>query len=133
MTKMSGSSVEISPEAKRVISGLLTPCPKDRLGMAAATPAGGCAEIMRHEWFQGTDWLGLKQKQLPPPWAPRVDLELTSASVPSTTTASTSMAPRIRVVCGDVETAAREYRSSTETDDNSESDEVDSDDEYADF
>lgn len=119
--------------------------------MAAATPAGGCAEIMRHEWFQvrsyesqdftpmiylvckGTDWLGLKQKQLPPPWAPRVDLELTSASVPSTTTASTSMAPRIRVVCGDVETAAREYRSSTETDDNSESDEVDSDDEYADF
>eukprot|EP01048_Picozoa_sp_COSAG05_P031715 COSAG05_NODE_11732_length_499_cov_1.262500_2_plen_72_part_01 len=71
------------------------------------------------------DWSALEQKRLCPPWAPATD-NFTSSKVLSAT--SEQSAPRIRVICGDVATSAREYRTTVESEDDFESDEVDSDD-----
>jgi hypothetical protein len=48
------SHVDISPTAWHIIVKLLDPNPKYRLGMGGVTPADGCAEIMRHAWFEVT-------------------------------------------------------------------------------
>ena len=39
--------------------------------MGAATAAGGCAEILAHEWFAAIDLDAIKRKAIEPPWIPK--------------------------------------------------------------
>jgi serine/threonine protein kinase len=64
-------NIDVSDAAKSVVSQLLARKPEDRLGMGAATAAGGCAEILAHEWFAAIDLDAIKRKAIEPPWIPK--------------------------------------------------------------
>jgi serine/threonine protein kinase len=55
-----------NPLLKDLLGRLLCKDPKGRLG------AGGAAEIRAHGWFFGTNWEGLLQEQVVPPFTPEI-------------------------------------------------------------
>lgn len=59
-------SKKLSPALKDFLDGLLRTNPEERLG------ANGVEEIMKHDFFQGINWLDVKNKTLKPPYVPKV-------------------------------------------------------------
>ena len=51
-----------------LIRGLCKVEPRQRLGYQR----GGIIDIRKQRWFQGFDWLGLKDQRIPPPFDPDV-------------------------------------------------------------
>ena len=60
----------LSTEAKNFVKGLLNRNPKHRLGAE-----GDARELMQHPFFAGVEWDALLQKQIPPPFKPRLKNE----------------------------------------------------------
>ncbi|KAL0281011.1 UNVERIFIED_CONTAM: hypothetical protein PYX00_002140 [Menopon gallinae] len=58
----------ITRTAQSLIKRLCRDSPSERLGYQR----GGIEDIKKHKWFQGFDWLGLKQRALKPPITPLV-------------------------------------------------------------
>ncbi|CAG0920690.1 unnamed protein product [Notodromas monacha] len=58
----------ISRNAQGVIRRLCRDNPSERLGYGR----NSIADIKKHKWFQGFDWDGLRNRQLPPPIVPQV-------------------------------------------------------------
>ncbi|KAF8271939.1 Pkinase-domain-containing protein [Lactarius quietus] len=57
---------EVSPNARTILTGLLTRDPAQRLGV------NGAEEIKRHPFFEKIDWRRLAQKKIQPPFKPSV-------------------------------------------------------------
>ena len=132
------SHVHISSKARRLIEALLERDPKKRLGMGAETAAGGVAEILAHEWFEGIDLEALKRKEIEPPWLPRGGEWPAPVAVPLCDRTN-SGGSRTKVKCGDIVADGSSYREAEEESDGEggghelEEYEPDSDDDFADF
>ena len=59
--------------------GFLNKNPADRLG---CNRESGFVEIMTHAFFKTIDWALLEQKQIPPPYRPRLESERDLANFP---------------------------------------------------
>ncbi|KAJ3229252.1 hypothetical protein HDU81_005517 [Chytriomyces hyalinus] len=59
-------SVNISPDFRSLLSGLMTVNRDLRLGCGA----GGSSEVMNHPFFRGIDWAGVAEKRLRPQYVP---------------------------------------------------------------
>jgi len=63
------SDVEISPEAKSLLGGLLTRDPTKRLG----TEDKNASDLKRHPFFKDIDWDTLYKKEIEAPFRPKVN------------------------------------------------------------
>ncbi len=139
------SNIDVSDDAHAIVSQLLARKPDDRLGMGAETAAGGCAEILRHKWFDDIDLDALKRKAIKPPWVPKGGEWPASVDAPDAgDDVGSSGRSKTTVKCGNViadGTAgyrdAQHDSDSSEDEESEEEDEVeyspDSDDDFADF
>ncbi|KAM3178717.1 hypothetical protein ACTXT7_001983 [Hymenolepis weldensis] len=59
---------KITRNAQNLIKKLCRENPSERYGYSK----GGLREIRKHVWFEGFDWEGLRQRQLKPPYVPKV-------------------------------------------------------------
>lgn len=74
---------EVSPEARSILSGLLTRDPAQRLG------ANGADEIKRHPFFaRHIDWRKLLAKKIQPPFKPSVESSTDTSNVRSSLSSS---------------------------------------------
>jgi len=62
----------LSVKAASILKGFLNKNPADRLG---CNKEGGFMEIMTHPFFKTIEWELLEQKQIPPPYRPRLENE----------------------------------------------------------
>lgn len=62
----------LSVKAASVLKGFLSKNPPERLGCHAEL---GFREILNHSFFKAIDWELLEQKQIPPPFKPRLETE----------------------------------------------------------
>ncbi|XP_065163498.1 atypical protein kinase C isoform X2 [Atheta coriaria] len=69
----------LSVKAANVLKGFLNKNPADRLGCHSAD---SFAEIQGHQFFKSIDWELLEQKQVPPPYKPRLDSDRDLANFP---------------------------------------------------
>ena len=67
--------IPMSDDARDLISKLLEKNPKERIGYE-----GGIEEIIAHPWFKDIDIDMLLNKQLDPPFIPKLSEELTDVS-----------------------------------------------------
>jgi serine/threonine protein kinase len=79
--------IPMSDEAKDIISKLLEKDPKKRLGYE-----GGIEEIISHPWFSDVDIDQLLNKQIEPPFIPKLSDDLTDVSNFDKEFTSTSLA-----------------------------------------
>lgn len=56
------------PNAKDLLKRLLSPDLTKRYGNLK----GGSADIKRHKWFAGVDWLAVVQRRVTPPYIPPI-------------------------------------------------------------
>lgn len=66
---------EISPDARTLLSGLLTRDPALRLGV------NGANEIKKHPFFASIDWNKLMAKKIQPPFKPSVESAVDTSNV----------------------------------------------------
>lgn len=66
-----------SPKCLTLLKGLLEKDPKFRLGCGP----GGIDEVMQHPFFAGIDWVAIKNKQVVPPFKPKVNVLDSSKAV----------------------------------------------------
>ena len=87
--------IPMSDDARDLISKLLEKNPKERIGYE-----GGIEEIIAHPWFKDIDIDMLLNKQLDPPFIPKLSEELTDVSnfdkEFTSTDLTQSIIPRIR-------------------------------------
>lgn len=69
----------LSVKAGSILKGFLNKNPADRLGCNRET---GFMEIMTHPFFKTIEWELLEQKQIPPPYRPRLESERDLANFP---------------------------------------------------
>jgi len=69
----------LSVKAASILKGFLAKNPADRLG---CNRDSGFMEIMTHPFFKTIEWEGLEQKQIPPPYRPRLESERDLANFP---------------------------------------------------
>jgi len=69
----------LSVKAASILKGFLNKNPADRLG---CNRESGFMEIMTHPFFKTIEWEGLEQKQIPPPYRPRLESERDLANFP---------------------------------------------------
>ncbi|XP_050502153.1 atypical protein kinase C isoform X1 [Diabrotica virgifera virgifera] len=69
----------LSVKAANVLKGFLNKNPADRLGCHSPE---AFVEITGHQFFKSIDWDMLEQKQVPPPYKPRLDSERDLANFP---------------------------------------------------
>lgn len=69
----------LSVRAASILKGFLNKNPVDRLG---CNLDAGFTEIMTHQFFRSIEWELLEQKQIPPPYRPRLDGEKDLANFP---------------------------------------------------
>ncbi|CAG0900491.1 unnamed protein product [Cyprideis torosa] len=69
----------VSVKAASILKGFLNKEPKERLGCDAQT---GFEDIVSHPFFKSIDWVLLYQKQVTPPYKPRLDSETDLANFP---------------------------------------------------
>merc|ERR1719237_1043915 len=69
----------LSVKAASILKGFLNKNPADRLGCHKET---GFMEIMSHPFFKTMEWELLEQKQIPPPYRPRLESERDLANFP---------------------------------------------------
>ncbi|CAH0564822.1 unnamed protein product [Brassicogethes aeneus] len=69
----------LSVKAANVLKGFLNKNPADRLGCHSPE---SFSEIMNHQFFKSIDWDMLEQKQVPPPYKPRLDSDRDLANFP---------------------------------------------------
>jgi len=69
----------LSVKAASILKGFLNKNPADRLG---CNRESGFVEIMTHAFFKTIDWALLEQKQIPPPYRPRLESERDLANFP---------------------------------------------------
>ncbi|XP_063917634.1 atypical protein kinase C isoform X1 [Zophobas morio] len=69
----------LSVKAANVLKGFLNKNPADRLG---CTSHDSFMEITTHPFFKSIDWDLLEQKQIPPPYRPRLDSDRDLANFP---------------------------------------------------
>jgi len=69
----------LSVKAASILKGFLNKNPADRLGCHKET---GFMEIMSHPFFKTIEWELLEQKQIPPPYRPRLESERDLANFP---------------------------------------------------
>lgn len=69
----------LSVKAASILKGFLNKNPADRLGCHRDS---GFAEIMTHAFFKTIEWGLLEQKQIPPPYRPRLESERDLANFP---------------------------------------------------
>merc|ERR1719233_2546049 len=69
----------LSVKAASILKGFLNKNPADRLGCHRDS---GFAEIMTHAFFKTIEWELLEQKQIPPPYRPRLESERDLANFP---------------------------------------------------
>lgn len=69
----------LSVKAASVLKGFLNKNPIDRLGCHRET---GFQDITGHAFFKSIDWEALEQKQVPPPYKPRLDGDRDLANFP---------------------------------------------------
>ena len=69
----------LSVKAASILKGFLNKNPVDRLG---CNRESGFVEIMTHAFFKTIDWALLEQKQIPPPYRPRLESERDLANFP---------------------------------------------------
>lgn len=62
----------LSVKAGSVLKGFLNKNPAERLG---CHPETGFSDIIHHPFFKNIDWVGLEQKQVQPPFKPRLGSE----------------------------------------------------------
>merc|ERR1719354_136185 len=62
----------LSHPASNVLKGFLNKNPQDRLG---CNPENGFNDILVHKFFQSVNWEALVQKQINPPYRPKIDDE----------------------------------------------------------
>jgi len=70
----------LSVKASGILKGFLNKVPTDRLGCHKES---GFMEIMTHPFFKTIEWEALEQKQVPPPYRPRLESERDLANFPS--------------------------------------------------
>ncbi|RDD47293.1 cGMP-dependent protein kinase 1 [Trichoplax sp. H2] len=58
----------ISKQAQNLIKKLCRENPNDRLGYQK----NGLKDIMKHKWFDGFNWIGLRSRTLDPPYKPKI-------------------------------------------------------------
>ncbi|XP_050441738.1 cGMP-dependent protein kinase, isozyme 1-like [Adelges cooleyi] len=63
---------QINRSAQGLIKQLCRSDPTERLGYQK----GGIQDVRRHEWFQGFDWTGLRNKTIVPPIVPQINSPL---------------------------------------------------------
>lgn len=66
---------DMSPDARTLLSGLLTRDPARRLGV------NGADEIKRHPFFASIDWGLLMAKKIQPPFKPSVESAVDTSNV----------------------------------------------------
>merc|ERR1712096_67308 len=64
--------LNLSPEAKDIITRLLNKTPDERLGMGS----GGTDELRKQDWFKGFDWTALAEGRMIPPMVPKLNRDL---------------------------------------------------------
>ncbi|XP_030760789.1 atypical protein kinase C-like [Sitophilus oryzae] len=69
----------LSVKAANVLKGFLNKNPADRLGCHSTD---FFIDITRHQFFKCIDWDALEQKQVPPPYKPRLDSDRDLANFP---------------------------------------------------
>jgi len=69
----------LSVKAATILKGFLNKNPADRLG---CNREHGFIEIMTHQFFKTIEWELLEQKQIPPPYRPRLESERDLANFP---------------------------------------------------
>jgi len=69
----------LSVKAASILKGFLNKNPADRLGCHRDS---GFGEIMNHPFFKTIEWAMLEQKQIPPPYRPRLENERDLANFP---------------------------------------------------
>jgi len=69
----------LSVKAGSILKGFLSKNPAERLGCHKET---GFMEIMTHPFFKTIEWEALEQKQIPPPYRPRLESERDLANFP---------------------------------------------------
>jgi len=69
----------LSVKAASILKGFLNKNPAERLG---CNRESGFVEIMTHAFFKTIDWALLEQKQIPPPYRPRLESERDLANFP---------------------------------------------------
>lgn len=69
----------LSVKASGILKGFLNKVPSDRLGCHKES---GFMEIMTHPFFKTIEWEALEQKQVPPPYRPRLESERDLANFP---------------------------------------------------
>lgn len=69
----------LSVKAASILKGFLNKNPADRLGCHRDS---GFGEIMNHPFFKTIEWAMLEQKQIPPPYRPRLESERDLANFP---------------------------------------------------
>jgi len=69
----------LSVKAAQILKGFLNKNPADRLGCHRDS---GFGEIMNHPFFKTIEWAMLEQKQIPPPYRPRLENERDLANFP---------------------------------------------------
>ena len=74
------TSSKLNPRScSRSYPGFLNKNPADRLGCHRDS---GFGEIMNHPFFKTIEWAMLEQKQIPPPYRPRLESERDLANFP---------------------------------------------------
>merc|ERR1712029_593468 len=71
--------VSLSVKAASILKGFLNKNPVDRLG---CNSDAGFTEIMTHQFFKSIEWELLEQKQIPPPYRPRLENDRDLANFP---------------------------------------------------
>jgi len=69
----------LSVKAGSILKGFLNKNPQERLGCHTDS---GFMEIMTHPFFKTIEWEALEQKQIPPPYRPRLESERDLANFP---------------------------------------------------
>jgi len=69
----------LSVRAASILKGFLNKNPVDRLG---CNSDAGFTEIMTHQFFKSIEWELLEQKQIPPPYRPRLENDRDLANFP---------------------------------------------------
>eukprot|EP00096_Caligus_rogercresseyi_P000213 TRINITY_DN1056_c0_g1_i3.p1 TRINITY_DN1056_c0_g1~~TRINITY_DN1056_c0_g1_i3.p1 ORF type:complete len:574 (-),score=180.06 TRINITY_DN1056_c0_g1_i3:275-1996(-) len=66
----------VSPRARELIKKLCRDAPAERLGYSL----GGVRDVMRHKWFDGFNWDGLRVRSLSPPIKPLIKNHLDTSN-----------------------------------------------------
>jgi len=74
----------ISAECKDLLGRIFVPDPEKRIGSG---PTGG-QELVEHPWFAGVDWTAIYNKQVRPPFKPKLQSELDVKYIDSMFTAT---------------------------------------------